>query len=329
MNTVSKLKYTGKLVDEGIIDARLAAGVIQEIDELLRFYIYLELPSLQKQNLEIPVKINKGSWEVEVLDLIIKNLDKGVLAIVATTYAKGLAEKSATDGFFESGLSKDIQKVFKGANKALYWVIKIAKHLGGLDKKDIPTGKFSKDNTYIEIANADNMMLNVPVKQLDNFKNTNKKAFNNIAKTIEKERSLKYEIYEDGVTKSVEINHLEKSFFYFEDENEILLPELVHGKHVRITGRITRLNDRSGTLGLEYQDHILTITPVKPKNIKQFKDELISEDTGKIFPIVEVVGVVDRMDTNMDIKTKKPMIVFSEITKLDEDIRRDNITLLD
>src|SRR5690606_37038122 len=122
----------------------------------------------------------------------------------------------------------------------------------GLGQKDIKLGAFTDDNRYIEVINDFEEILVVPVKQVDFYKSRSKSALQNITKVIQEERSLSYTITDTELT--IEVNNNEKGYFYSdEDSEEILFPELVHGSRVEIEGRITRLNDRTGTLGLEYQ----------------------------------------------------------------------------
>src|SRR5690606_32068795 len=140
-------------------------------------------------------------------------------------------------------------------------------------KKDIKQGAFHNDNTEIEIFDPEGKeSITVPVKGLEAYIHTPKKALQGIAKIIESERKFSYRYNAENENLSIDVDESERSYFYFSDDEELLFPELVHGMATQLEGKITRLNDRTSTLGLEYQGHVLTIKPEASITLNQLKD---------------------------------------------------------
>ena len=57
-------KYEGSLVESGYMDARKSAEALIGIDEVLRHFLFQQDKTLQEKEIEIPIRIRKGSWEV-------------------------------------------------------------------------------------------------------------------------------------------------------------------------------------------------------------------------------------------------------------------------
>ena len=127
---IGYFKYSGALVEEGFLDTRKSAKALLGFDEALRFFLSQEFPYFKDQEFEIPVKIQKGSWEALIPD----TLEKWLLTcggLVTTTYLTTAAKKMAENDFKDLSFTK----IFKNAFKALQWFIKIGKHVGNLKKK--------------------------------------------------------------------------------------------------------------------------------------------------------------------------------------------------
>jgi hypothetical protein len=45
------------------LDARKSAETLLGIDEVIRYFLYQVDPEIQQQHIEIPVLVEKGSWE--------------------------------------------------------------------------------------------------------------------------------------------------------------------------------------------------------------------------------------------------------------------------
>jgi len=62
-NYLAYFKYSGEKTREGYMDAKKSAEALLGIDEVLRFLIYKKAPELSEIKFDIPIKIQKGSWE--------------------------------------------------------------------------------------------------------------------------------------------------------------------------------------------------------------------------------------------------------------------------
>ncbi len=158
----------------------------------------------------------------------------------------------------------------------------------------------------------------VPKKYIDLYLACPEKLFSKNAGIIENERTLEFGVVEDGKEKKVSITEKQKSIFYTKgDEEDILFPELVHGQSIELEGEITRGNEKTNTLGFEYKGHILTC---KPSNghIVNFKNKIISQLEDHFFPLIKIIGIIDRTDENHLFKEKRPQIIFSDIIPLEK-----------
>jgi len=57
------IKYQGTSIERGYMDARKSAETLNGLDEVVRFFVYQEEPELQTIDFELPVRVQKGSWE--------------------------------------------------------------------------------------------------------------------------------------------------------------------------------------------------------------------------------------------------------------------------
>lgn len=296
------IKYEGALVEDGFLDARKAGEALLGIDEALRFFINHEDPDLQKIDYEIPVLVNKGSWEtlfLENFDALL--LEKAVNRQVGRFFDTDL-EKLAGGRFQEFGF----KAIFKDAFRGMTWVLKMAKHLGYLTNRKIEHLDFIGDNK-VSLVNDEGKTLHVPAQYLKLFAACPHDLFRKLVVVIEEGRELVV-----GYNDSKDANYVrigsDKKFIFIpnEDENEVLFPDLQHNSYVALEGHISRGNESSNTLGFLYQDHVLTCYP-NEGNIKTFK--------GALFTNVIVKGFVDRLDKKTgELIEKRPRIRFTEIS---------------
>jgi hypothetical protein len=312
---IGYLKYSGKSVENGLLDVRKSAEALLGFDEILRYFLLKEDPSLSEIEFEIPVRIRKGSWEALIPEIIDKIFS---IEGVATIYATATATKAAKDGLFETGIAKDVKKTFQGALITVQWIIRIATHIGGFIKNRFENEKIIQEDqeVYIEIFNQENKSLKVPKKYADLFINCPERIFAKNAKIIETERILEFGVFDQDKETKVVVSEKEKYIFYNQDENEdIVLPELKHGQFVELEGEITRATESTNSIGFRYQDHTLVCKPISG-NIAQYKNNIISSEDDHFFPKVQIKGQVDRTDKNGEFKEKKPQIFFSEVLPL-------------
>lgn len=313
------LKYSGKNVETGLLDARKSAEALIGFDEILRYFLLKEDSALTKINFEIPVRIKKGTWQIAIPEIIDKLFSPtGIAYTVLGTYATVTASKAAQDGLFNTGLVKDIKSTFKIAIKSAQWVIRIGSRIGMLKRK-LDKVKFGASGQEILVPDDKGNLLPVPKKYFDLYTECPPKLFSKNAKIIEKDRILEIGIYDKQKEDKVKISLTEKEIFYSDsDTEEVLFPELVDGQRVELEGIITRGNEKTNTVGFEYQEHILTCVP-KEGNIASFKHKIISPQENHFFPKVKMIGIVERISVKEEFKEDRPRIIFSEIILLEKE----------
>lgn len=307
------IKYEGKLVEQGYLDARKSGEALVGIDELIRYFIYQENPQVKDFDFEIPVRVRKGSWET----IFPENIDKVALGAfglwMAGKYIGSALEEVAKNDF------KDVsfKEIFKKAFKGIIYVIKLSKHLGTLAIKKFDNVQFGENNELVKIINDNGEELWIPVEVLELYSNCPQTVFNKLAKVIEEERELVVSINDENIIVEETITNKYKYIFTkTEDDDEIVLPELQHGEYVEIEGHITRGNEKSNTIGFLFQGHIITSYP-NSGNIKQHKSKLFSNCLLK--------GFVDRLDKYGNVKEKRPRLKFIDI----ENLEKPNAELFD
>ncbi len=308
---VGFFKYEGSLVQEGYFDARKSAEALIGIDEIMRYFLFQISKELQEKDIEIPVRIRKGSWEALIPHSLSEWLITGT-GVALTTYATTALKKIAENDFKDKGTKDVTKEVFK----AIKAVIKIAIHLKSLVIKSFEDVKFKDEDGIIlvGIQNENGELLYVPEKYLEMYKNCPEKLFSKVAHHIEPERELEIgtnidEVLDnDDIVQSVKVGFRSKSVFYkAPDENELLFPELTHGMYIELDGHISRGNENANSIGFEYMRHILTCYPVNG-NIKDYKDVMFTNS--------KIKGTVDRRDDDGNINEKKPKIRFVDLEEI-------------
>jgi len=311
---IGYLKYSGEAVQDGLMGARESAEALLGFDEMLRHFVAKEEPLLKNADFEIPVRIKKGSWEALI--------PAGLALWFGKDYLSAVAKKAGSDGLFETGPAKDIVKIFEFSLQVIQWMIKIASHTGEFGK-EVKNIKFRNNNKEVGIPNDQNEYLYVPFEYWKFFQECPQNIFSKNAKLISQKRILKIGVIKNDKKQEVTITEKQKFIFYSEKDEEsedILFPELKHGQVVELEGVITRINEKTSTVGLEYKNHILTCKP-QNGNIAAFKEKIISQVDEHFFPKIKMIGVIDRTDENNLFKNPRPQVIFSDIVPLE---RSDN-----
>lgn len=308
------IKYEGKLVKDGYLDARKSAEILIGIDEIVRFFLFQENKDAAKLAIDIPIRVKKGSWMAllppDLTGWIIAAFGAGITAYGAT------ALNTIAKNDFKDVTSKDIaKKIVKG----IKWNIEIIKHIKKKKVKQFPDAKIElrEGIQMVGISNDKGNLLFVPLKYLELYTKVPEKLLDKLTKQIEVERELEIDFSEenkgdkDDTGSPAKITYGQKSLFYEETEEEdILFPELEHGMYVELEGHLTRGNEKTNTLGFEYEGHILTCIPYEG-SIKREKQTLFSNCTIK--------GYVDRLSKDGRFKEKRPIIRYMEIENNDEE----------
>jgi len=305
------LKYDGDTVEEGIMDARDSASALLGFDSAFRYLIQQEKPAWSKEDLNLPVRIEKGCWQI---------LIPAGLTVFAGYYLNATAEKAGQDGFFETGEAKDLNKILKAALSSMKWIVKISKHVGAVgDKTKIKNARIQDVDHYV-VFSGTNEPLVVPRKYFELYCNCPVTLLGQCASIITEGRELEIGSFEQNqAVDSVRIFPEERLIFYREkdEEQDVIFPEWEHGASVELDGEITRATESTNTLGLLYQGHVLFCKPASGERIASFKQRIISQQDDHIFPKVRMAGVVDREDKNGGFKAKRPCIMFSDILRLE------------
>jgi hypothetical protein len=299
------MKYSGKMVEDGFLDARKSASALLGFDEALRHFIRQDFPDLDKINYEIPVKIRNGSWEA----LIPETIGQWIMTAACfgtTAYVSAAAAEMAKNDFKDAS----IKKAFLKAIKSIQWFIKTCKHVGHSRQRKFENVKFKDSNRQIGIPNKNMEYLFVPKEYLDAFSTCSPKILEELAIIIEAERHLTFGVAENGSFSEETITQKDKYIFYEEEQDEILFPELTHGLYVELEGDITRGNENVNNLGFRYDEHILTIIPATGSIVRHKKS---------LFLKCLVKGRISRIDKAGYITEKKPKIIFTEILPLEAD----------
>lgn len=311
---IGYLKYSGSSIEHGLLDTRKSAEALLGFDEILRYFVAKEDPELKEVDFEIPVRIKKGSWEIWIPVVI--------ASWFAKDYISAVAKKAGSDGFFETGPVKDIEKIFRGALKAAQWMIQIASHTGTFTKKQFENVKIEQGSreTYIKIPNSRDEYLDVPKKYFDLFAECPESLFSKNAEIVEEYRILELGVFENGREEKASITIENKSIFYIKSEEEedgdIVLPELKHGQTITLEGMITRATESVNTIGFQYKDHVIICKP-QSGGIVQYKAKIVSKASDHVFSKAKITGTVDRTDKFGGFKEKRPTIVFTEIISLE------------
>lgn len=292
------LEYHGKLVSDGIMDARKSAQALLGFDAAVRHFSALQYPLLKEYDYELPVAIRPGSWQTWLVNMA---------KFVAIAYVSGAAMKMAANDFKDISL----QKVLKNSLRSIQWLLRIGKHLGSLPQKPFEDVRWRNENTEIGIPNDTGAYLFVPKYMIDAYVVTSPRLLSNIAAIVENERELRIVVCLPNGNETETLTLKDKSIFYVsEEEGDLLFPELEHGQNVALEGIVTRGNENTNSIGFSYQNHILNCQP-RNGSIVRFKHAL--------FLKCRIIGTIDRTDQFGKITEKKPKIIFDDIKPLERE----------
>lgn len=304
METIGGLKLEGKLVENGVIDARAAADALAGFHEAFQHFMAEENKAFIDIEVPLPVEIRKGSWEAYIPTNILSWLVTAA-GLGATTYITAAAKKLADNGFKDETLTTLAQK----ALSLIQELIKAGKHLGHLNLSKVKNVRWEGSN--ILIPNSSGEFLSIPADDWNKLARAPANILSKAAQVIEEERSLAIEIRIGGISTAVKITKKEKSIFTHkeEDETDIQFPELTHGLKVAIEGFVTRENGRTKTLGFLYDNHIITCIPASGE-ILPYKRHL--------FMTCRMHGVISRSDETGQPNARKPKIIFTDLEVLSD-----------
>lgn len=294
-NAVGFFLYEGEGLAQGTIDARAGGLALVGIDECIRHFAERSNPALQKYGYELPVRTQEGSWEVILL---------GLGTLFAGPYVIKAAQTMAANDFKDTGLKDAI----RASAQALVYLVRLIKHKRG--HVDLKREKFSWDmkKSVVLIDNADGEKLEIPAEFLKWYSSLPRNALKNVAYGVKEGVSLTIgaETAEQKFI-TASITREERILFGFpeeEESEEFLFPELANGDEVLLQGRLTRGNEQTNSMGLEYRGHILNCVP-QVGNVNRYKTLLFTECL--------VSGVISRFPRGGVRPDRKPTVVISDI----------------
>lgn len=300
-------KYTGKDVENGYLDARKTADTLIAIDHLIRYFLYKKDENLNDLEIEIPVRIEKGSW----IAWIPEQADEWIKLGIATgggAYLIQAAKEMAKNDVGDFGL-KDL---IKWSIKGIKWVFVLSKHLGEVAIKQIKDGKYQEreELQLIGVPDKNGDIMWVPKEYLELYTNIPPRLLSDIVQHVSEGRKLEIDFSEsekgdnDDYDSAAIIDLDARPIFREDKDDEIVLPELKHNQYVEIEGHLSRGNEFTNTFGFKYKNHILTIIP---------KNGQIISDKERLFSNCVVRGIVSRLDRNGEYKLYKPRIIYVDI----------------
>lgn len=301
---VGFVKYDGKAVAPGILDAGKAGMALTGLDELLRFFNSKQSVDLAKAEYEVPVQVRDGSWEAVVIV---------GLSAFAMAYLGRAGNEMAKKDFEGVGL-KD---VFKKSLQAAVHLIRLAKHTSKLKGWLLEKVQWRNDNTEVGIPNKDGYYEYFPTEFVNWYASMPLQIMRKIAEVIEEERTLTVGVFEGNEIVQESVTIREKRIFTRElddeSDDEFLFPELEHGTEVKLEGRLTRGNEETNSIGLGYQGHILNCVPAEG-SVVQYKPAL--------FLRCLVEGRVTRLSKSPIVAERKPTIIIARVTPLERDTQQ-------
>lgn len=302
---LGSVKYEGKLVEEGILEARAASQALAGIDSALKYFIGQESPALGSIDFPIPVQTRKGSWEA-LIPTTIWGWMVTAAGLGASAYITAAAKKLAENDFKDVTLKAIFQKALLGIQA----VIEMGKHLGHLEFRKVAGLRWDREE-HVGVPNAAGLVLYIRITLWQQLVKVPSNLLSKLAAVIEHERSLVVAVRVGEGTAAVTVNRNERHIFVSEDEldDTFLFPELTHGAPVALDGIVTRENGRAKTLGFLYQDHVLTCMPASG-NMLPFKKHL--------FLRCRIHGEITRLDEQGQPTEKRPKIVFTDLEILSD-----------
>ncbi|MDO8954441.1 MAG: hypothetical protein Q7V63_06305 [Gammaproteobacteria bacterium] len=314
------VKYSGELVEDGIMGAVTSAEALLGLDKIFKFLLVKENPGFKGMDFDIPVAIKKGSWGMLIPDAIDHMYNfKSIADSLGCLYATTTVAIGATKGFEETGFAKNSKSLMKIAIKGtiltMQWIAKIANHMGVFEKITLEKPIFEQKGSdiFIKLENDFGEILDVPQKYFQLFNECPSDLFAKNAKIIQNGRILEFGLFGEGET--VSITAKERAIFYTPND-DILFPELVHGQSVQLEGDITKINVNRKNIGIDYKGHILLCFPKSGRSIEAYKDKIVSPEPGHLLTKIKIFGVVDRKYKKPEITEKRPRIIFIDIVPI-------------
>ncbi len=304
---VGYIRYSGKEVENGIIDAGSAGLALLGLDEALRFFNTQQSPDLATIPYEIPVRTRTGSWEAVVLGSTV-----AVGGAFALGYAKKAGEKLAENDFKDVGL----HDVFRKSLDAVKTLAKLVKHTRRA--RGWESARYSMENQSTEVAvrNDHGQELCIRPEYFRWYQQMPPHLLLRMTTIVRRERILSIGLKDDGPSEAVQVLEADKPLFEQTQDEELedafLFPELLHGNHATLEGRLIRGNEASNSVGLEYLGHVINCVPSNG-SVRQYKPAL--------FLRCRVSGIVNRLTKSRFVADRRPTLILNKVVPLEKDVQ--------
>ena len=298
------VKYSGKSLIDGVIDAGSAGSALVGLDEAVRFFNSKQSPDFSTFQYDVPVQTRTGSWEAVVVASV------AVGGAFALGYAKKAGEKLAENDFKDLGL-KDVLKKSMAALQTLAKLIKHTRRPRGWDRVRVEP---SLGADTVLVANDNGDELPVPIEYFRWYQQLPPRLLARMTSVIRVDRVLTIGVVRTTGVEEVTIVEEEKPLFDQTEEDEyeedILFPELHHGSDARLEGRLIRGSEASNSVGLEYMGRVINCVPAHG-NVRQYKAAL--------FLRCKVEGRITRHARNRFVADRRPTLIVEKVVPLEVD----------
>jgi hypothetical protein len=304
MDALGLIRYEGEDLDDGIIASAEAITAIRGFDSSLRWWVARYDPGLSDVELPIPVRVNRGSWELE-LPQTIGHWLMTAGGVGATAYLVKAAQKLAERDFNGVGLRDAFATAFRGLRAA----IRLGIHLGGVGKAALKRITWLDGNRYVEVEGRDGSTIVVRTDDLQAFLEMPSGRLSDLISLVTHDRTMLV-ISPDSEEDPIKVDFEDRSIFVVEDDeddSETLFPELEHGMDIALEGFVTRGNEVANSIGFRYLDHILTCYPASG-SIVRYK--------ALLFTPCLIEGTISRLDDKNRPIAHRPKITFTRLTPL-------------
>lgn len=310
-NDTGFISLEGDDIKSGKIDILSARLIIEGTQFALDYMLKREDNSLSmSETANYPISVRDGCWELIIPFLsYIGGVASSAFTKGANAYSETAGKKLAEKHFDK----KESKEIFENAFKNLQIVIKIAQHLGVVDKTkalDIKLVDYKKKSVILK--NRKGNVLSTTMDEIDVFLACPEKLLRLLASAVTDYRTLNIGYKKDNKIYVSTIDRDTRDIFVIEDEpQEPVLAELKHGEHVTIEGHVSRGNESTNTIGFKYNDHTITCEPSTGK---------VSDYLNAHYKKCELTGLIIRTpQEEIELgKRDRPKIIFDNLIVIEK-----------
>ncbi|HEY9274434.1 hypothetical protein [Achromobacter sp.] len=301
---VGFIKYSGDPVRAGVIDARSAGSALLGLDEAIRFFNAQQSSGLANAEYDVPVQTRAGSWEAVLMAGV------AVGGAFALSYAKKAGERMAENDFKSVGLRDVLSK----SMSAIVTLAKLIKHTEKSHEWNANRVEPSLNSSSVIVVDEKGIEIPIPLEFYRWYQKIPPQLLSKMTSVIREDRTLTIGAMQNGELDSVLLVARERPLFEGGDgegqDGEVLFPDLRHGDNVALEGRLIRGSEKTNTVGLEYQGHVINCIP-SSGSVRKYKMAL--------FLRCRVEGMVVRHWKNKLITDRRPRIVVDRVVPLQSD----------